>query len=126
MSGRNKEFVNKVMSFKNRVKTCQKEVYYLDKDGFTGVYREGNFYFQKFHSEQAREDLLKRLGDGKVFIHHDRKSSFQLMATKTRDLPVEDALAALRFEFNLPLPKGFRYGLQDEIESAYRKAICSD
>lgn len=120
MSGRCKEFKGQIEKLKNSKDMKQSYVAFFDENNFTANYRDGNFFFQKFHDKKMREQLAQRLGDSKVYI---TSSSFQIVSTKTHDLPLESALKALRYEFDLPLPNGERYGLADEIENAYKAAI---
>ena len=119
MSGRCKEFADVIESLKNSKDAQQSYVHFFDENNFSANYRDGNFFYQKFHDKAMREQLAKRLGDAKVFTID---SSFQIVATKLQDLPLESALKALRFEFDLPLPNGTRYGLADNIEKAYKAA----
>ncbi|RYD49201.1 MAG: hypothetical protein EOP83_25450 [Verrucomicrobiaceae bacterium] len=47
-----------------------------------------------------------------------RTTGWSVLAINERPKPVEDIEAGLRFEFNLPLPGGRRYGRADEVIEA--------
>lgn len=41
--------------------------------------------------------------------------TFQIMLRKNKELPKQQYIDAINFEFNLPLPNGRRYGRQKEV-----------
>jgi hypothetical protein len=53
-----------------------------------------------------------------------KASSWGVVGTKAIDLPTEVAESALRFEFNLPLPEGERYGRGQDIVDAWQSPSC--
>ena len=92
-------------------------VEYLDNNNFTGNYRAGNWYFQHFHSKEGAEKLLE-YGGFRIDKMTWRKygDSFQIEATKIRELTKEQYAAAVDFEFNLPLPNGKSYCRHDDVK----------
>jgi hypothetical protein len=49
-----------------------------------------------------------------------RASSFAFVGKKSIELPQETVESALKFEFNLPLPEGQRYGRGQDIVNSIR------
>ena len=45
-------------------------------------------------------------------------SSWQVEATKTHDLSIQEYVDAIDFEFNLPLPGGKSYERNDDVKMA--------
>lgn len=100
---------------------------FVDKNGFTGTYRYGEWYFQKYHTiEDVRKLNESYIGQSyEVFDggypaeKKIEKSSFQVKAINEKPNSVQDVLWALNHEFSLPLPGGKRWDLNDEIIQAY-------
>ncbi len=96
---------------------------FLDENNFTGIYRNGEWFFQKFHSSDqiktitkwvsASSQIIEMNGVFHVICKNDGKGS----ATQ------DEIIKALRFEWDMMLPGGLSYGLSDEIENAYKYAI---
>ena len=100
---------------------------FMDKNGFTGTYRYGEWYFQKYHT---REDVqkLNTLYIGTNYQIYDagtpsvgelKKSSWQVKAINEKPNTPELTLWALNHEFSLPLPNGRRWDLNEDIIEAY-------
>lgn len=120
MSGRRKEAQDSRESLSNTFEeNVGSYVNFYDENGFTALYRNGQWFYQKFHDEKMRSEVLEMLGVGKVYCFKDRGQNFSIMATKKSEDARDDAISALRFEFDMILPNGKRYGLQDEITDAY-------
>lgn len=81
-----------------------RNVEFLDKHGFTALYRNGKWFYQKYHDKAQVEKLCSRhLLD---VVHHERNASstsWQVTAKKKAKVPLKRALAAAEFEFNLPV-----------------------
>jgi ParB family chromosome partitioning protein len=103
---------------------------FLDKNGFTGTYRYGEWYFQKYHDE---EDVrkLNALYIGRSYQLYDagtpsigelKKSSWQVKAINEKPNTSELTLWALNHEFSLPLPNGKKWDLNQCILEAYGKS----
>lgn len=88
----------------NLTKGGMRYVEFLDNEGYTALYRKGHWFYQKFHSEQQSEALIKKYGFSKV--KHQRKTngtSWQIIAKKSKELPLNKIIEAVTYEFNLPL-----------------------
>ncbi len=100
---------NKQGSFKKN------RVYFLDENGFTGNYREGKWYFQKFHTEEQIKKLFEANGfEIKKLAYGD--NSWQVECKKVRNLSLDEYIEAIDFEFNLILPNGKSYNRHEEIK----------
>lgn len=95
----------------------QNYIYFTDDDGLSGTYREGQWYFQKFHSEEQAHALANRYGFV-VEKYTENSTSFQMECRKVRELPREQYIKGICFEFNLPLPNGKRYNRHKEMLQA--------
>jgi ParB family chromosome partitioning protein len=94
---------------------------FLDADGFTGLYREGNWFYQKFHSdEEARALGARFVGERASFS--GGKNSWQVGGVKTIELPAEECRASIAREFDLIWPAGRRVGRADQMLAAWDRA----
>ncbi len=108
---------------------------FLDDNGFTGNYRYGEWYFQKYHRRDEIESLNRKYFSDQFSIF-DRgvpspsgelqASSYQV-ETINEKLPSEqEIIDALTFEFSLPLPGGERHQFVDRILAAYQKSTFNN
>lgn len=99
--------VSKTRAFSNG--RYRRRVDFLDVNGFSGFYREGHWFFQKFHS---REQVLKlcELAGLRIDKHNHDTTTFQVRATKFRELDWSQVERAIRYEFELPLTDGRKIG----------------
>lgn len=89
---------------------------FLDHDYFSGIMRNGEWFFQKLHTNKQFETLAFNFHgtDGKLSGPH---LNCQMSVTKSRELPEEILREALKYEFSLPLPNNQAYTLyQDNPE----------
>lgn len=129
-SGRPKEFED------NRVKgqtssDLRGYLYFYDEHNFTANFRNGRWFYQKFHSYDQVLDLNAQYfglasdiyGNGKQLTRENMKgsSSFQVAVHKTEDVASDIAEAAVKFEFSLPLPSGKRYDRGTDMWNALSK-----
>lgn len=126
ISGRCFEFASYQTNRAQAVSTQPSEMRFFDKDNFSAQQRQGEWFYQKFHDEKQRKALLNIIGKGKIQVLSSKRSSFQIMAYNTNQISVKDALKALMAEFNMPLPNGRSYGLQEKIKEAYLYAISNN
>lgn len=120
-SGRTYEFVQKVERTK-RAKDNTNYIHFMDDEKFTANYRRGQWYYQHFHSESDVKKICEKYG---LKILHQRikrnESSWRVLCEKTRELTAEEAIKAIDYEFNLPLPNG-RYNRHEEMKQALKDA----
>lgn len=111
----------------NGIKAMVAYANFFDENNFSAIYRNGEWFYQKFHSEKQRKELLEKLGGvGSICYAKKTKYSFHIIADNVKEPDVQDAISALQFEFNLPLPNGKRYGLHEQIKKAYEYAISTN
>ncbi len=96
----------------------QNYIYFTDSDGMSGTYREGQWYFQKFHSREQAYALMERFGFAVEKYTEYKGISFQMECKKVRSLTTEQYVNAINFEFNLPLPNDQRYNRHEEMLQA--------
>ncbi len=109
---------------------------FLDSNGFTGNYRYGEWYFQKYHSMKDVIELTNRFLSNQFKIYDkgdeskvDREligSSFQVHAINKKPLRNTELEKALEFEFSLPLPNNKKYQFAPRLIEAYRKSIINE
>lgn len=116
ISGRPMDKVENLRNLK-RNKDTANYVYYPDENGFTATYREGKWFFQKFHTKEQVEQLAIDNGFEIEDIFFDA-NTFKCRLKKVKDLTLEEYIKAVDFEFNLPLPNGKSYNRQDDIKKA--------
>ena len=104
---------------------------FVDKNGFTGTFRYGEWYFQKYHTLDDVRQLNSSYIGGTFQIFDGgepagkelQKSSFQVKTFNGKPNTHEDVIWALDHEFSLPLPNGKRWDFNKEIIEAYRLTL---
>lgn len=127
-SGRSVDFENAHLRLKQYrgKKATNRHVQFLDENGISAIYSRGVWRYQKFHSiDQIRELTRSHLGskfeirdsEGRLMKQEATSistSGWSVLAINERPSSIEECLDALRFEFNLPLPNGKRYGRAED------------
>ncbi len=121
-SGRVLNHINNRMKNK-RSSDVRNYLYFLDEDNLTANYRNGEWFFQKFHSKKDVVELVRKYftQENTYKYHKAVTSSWQVQTKKTFELPVTEVEHALKYEFSLPLPNGQKYQLQDNIIEAWQQ-----
>lgn len=101
-----------------KVKTaCKKnEMYFLDGDGLSANYRSGTWFFQKFDDDNQLK-LIEQIVGVKIG-GYKYAMGYGLHLQKTKELPLEKVLPSIMREFDMPLPQGRSYGLQEQIKQS--------
>lgn len=127
MSGRPLESQQNRENNTNGAKSMVAYINFFDENNFSALYRNGEWFYQKFHSQTQRENILTLLGGhGEIKFAQSSDFSFHIIADNLQEPSKEDALSALEYEWNLPLPNGKSYGLQKEIKRAYEYAVSKN
>ena len=92
-------------------------VYFLDENGLSANYRKGQWFFQKFHTPEQVHELAERFGL-EILKLKTSVNCWQAECRKIRDLSKEEYIAAIDFEFNLPLPNGKSYNRHEDMKKA--------
>lgn len=94
---------------------------FLDEDGFTAIYREGNWFYQKYHDEAEARALAARF-IGPITRYEGSSNSWRVSAVKAIDLAPEDYRESIAREFDLMWPAGRRVGRADRMLAAWEIA----
>ncbi len=122
-SGRKRERLDSVARF-TKVGGSQRTVEFPDADGMTALYRAGHWFFQKFHTAEQVAALAADYGLAiQRHVRTASSTSWQVMATKDRDVPLQEAIAAARYEFNLPVSKSRTIERGDLIAALYSEIM---
>lgn len=117
-SGRNAEPLREIYTAKRDTRTNTYSQYFPDQDGFTSVMREGQWFFQKFHTKEQVQAIIDRLGLDVIASRRD-SGCWQVGGIKTRELTDEEYMSAIDFEFNMRLPNNQRYGRHNDIRELF-------
>lgn len=107
---------------KNNLKTTSKQntnLKFLDENGFSASFRNGRWFYQKYHTLKQIDNLNDNIiSDSVKVIGATQKSSFQCYSLgEIKKLSNEEMFKALKFEFSLPLPNGNSYTIfNDNID----------
>lgn len=123
MSGRRMARQESRMRFTSLSGT-ERHVEFLDKDGFTALFRKGAWFYQKFHTEAQARELLERWVGPCLKYQDGSSTSFQMMARRTIEHPQEVLQAAITREFNLPWPGGQSVDRGAKVWSTYTQAMA--
>lgn len=117
ISGRCVEKVDQLINQRtSRESRCN--LYFLDLDGFTASFRNGNFYYQKFHSDEQIRELIAEHG---FSLKDFKKDSNAWRCALVKEEEDESADFGVSFEFSLPYPNG-RYDYAERMAQAIEKA----
>ena len=123
VSGRPIEATKRVDRLNRQAAVGKSFITYLDEDGFTANYREGQWYYQMYHDKDKLLALLEENGLVPVTVRWGQSSgSWQVECNKIRNLTAQQYADAVRFEFNLPLPGGRRYGRDGDVIASLQRA----
>lgn len=117
ISGRRRECMEKYLNSQVERGHEHHNLKFYDENGFTGNYRKGQWYFQKFHYEQDIIKELEKFGF-RVDCIKRTNSAYQIECTKVKELDIETYKKAVEYEFNLPLPNGKSYNRHKEVMNA--------
>jgi ParB family chromosome partitioning protein len=109
-------------------KHTRRQVNFLDADRISAIFSRGVWRYQKFHSVEHIRDLTRRFIGQRYEIRDSEgrdvsdgpihTTGWSVVAINERPASADDLERGLRFEFDLPLPGGKRYGRAEEIVAA--------
>jgi ParB family chromosome partitioning protein len=123
VSGRRREQVDDSMRSSVAVNIrAKRNIEFLDEHGFSGLYRMGRWFYQKFHTAQDVQKLMD--AHGVMVVKNDRHHvSWQVAGVVGLRHPDDAVEAALAREFDMPLnDSGRRLGRHETAVAAYRAA----
>lgn len=96
------------------------KVRFLDKNLFTATFRQGQWYYQHFHTEDSVKKLLSDFGFD-ITSFKNNGCQFFITARKTREITDEAKVRAISYEFNLPLPNNRTYNRHNDVLAVMRE-----
>jgi ParB family chromosome partitioning protein len=112
ISGRRWEFIEGLKRNRKQKDIKHRNVEFLDGNGFSALFRAGEWFYQKFHTREMAKNVITSCGF--EIVHHEEyvgKSSWQIVAKKVYEMPGDEMLKSIEREFSLPLPNGkHKYG----------------
>lgn len=117
ISGRNLEYM-KQQTGANRNTTPMMSINFFDENGLTAIMKQGQWFFQKFLTDEDVDKIIKRMGFD-VFVRKKSSGYFFIGAYKTKDFPKEEYAKAVDYEFNLKLPNNRRYNRHGDVKELF-------
>lgn len=106
----------------------RRQVNFIDGERISAIFSRGVWRYQKFHSVEHIRELTERFIGSRYEIRdadgHEitkgpiRTTGWNVVAINERPAPADEIERGLRFEFDLPLPGGKRYGRADDVVEA--------
>jgi ParB family transcriptional regulator, chromosome partitioning protein len=124
LSGRRREQVDDCLRSEVSVlRRTKRNIEFLDEHGFSGLYRSGRWFYQKFHDKSQVRDLMERHGIT-ITRHNEHHVSWQIEGRTFHRATASTVESAIAREFNMPLnDSGRRLGRAADIIEAYRAAL---
>lgn len=110
----------------NATKATQKarNAEFLDDNNLSGLYRAGEWFFQKFHAKDDVDAIVRsHFREDAEYEYRERTTAWQAKVTKTTQAP--DIKGAINREFNLPLPNGRSFERHEQVYSVLAPLICT-
>lgn len=117
ISGRNLEYM-KQQTEANRNTTPMMSINFFDENGLTAIMKQGQWFFQKFLTDEDVDKIIKRMGFD-VFVRKKSSGYFFIGAYKTMDFSKEEYAKAVDYEFNLKLPNNRRYNRHGDVKELF-------
>lgn len=106
----------------------RRQVNFIDGDRISAIFSRGVWRYQKFHAIEHIRELTERFIGSRYEIRDSdgreitkgaiNTTGWSVVAINERPRMPEEIEQGLRFEFDLPLPGGKRYGRADDIVKA--------
>lgn len=116
-SGRSMEYAKKELNLK-RNSSDYITVKFFDENGLTAIMREGQWFFQKFLTQENVDAILKKYGFD-TFMRYHKSGYWGFGAFKTKELSDEEYRKAVDYEFNLKLPNNKSYNRHEEVKALF-------
>lgn len=117
ISGRNLEYM-KQQTEANRNTMPMMSINFFDENGLTAIMKQGQWFFQKFLTDEDVDKIIKRMGFD-VFVRKKSSGYFFIGAYKTKDFSKEEYAKAVDYEFNLKLPNNRRYNRHGDVKELF-------
>lgn len=101
-------------------------LYFIDDMGFSANFRNGAWFFQKFDNEEEFIKLKAAITDKPPLNKYQYPGGYGFHLKKTKELPLETILPSVMREWDMQLPNGKSYGLQDYIKESLTKVYNNE
>lgn len=118
ISGRCRSSVDTQLSYTQSTISAWRGLEFLDDDGYSAIYRNGHWIYQRFHTREEVARLME-LYFGDVGQYQAGTNTWQVRLTKRHELYDDVIRAALAREFDLPWPEGRRIGRSADALAAW-------
>lgn len=110
------------LNYKKTREPMKRRVEFLDKDNFSGTFRNGVWTLQKFNSVESLKELLERYFY-EVRIEELGNSNIYGICRKPKNLEMARYEKALDIEFNMEYPNGYRHNKHRELINTLMEKI---
>ncbi len=114
VSGRSREVAEKAYDANRNTQNDCATVQFFDENGLRGFMFEGQWFFQKYLTEEQVTAMFDKFGF-KPFMRYLKAGYWGWGAEKVRELSREQYIAAVEYEFNLKLPNNKSYNRHGDI-----------
>jgi len=122
INGRSLEHYQAVVATSQAAAGTFKRPEFLDEHGFSSIYRDGRWFFQKYYTIEQAVALIERFGFEIEYAEscpQAIKNYWVIVARKVRDLSADEYRKHIDFEFELPWPDGSRVGRSKQVREAF-------
>lgn len=116
--GRTKDSVDFIEKQKKNTADRGYSARFLDENGLTAKLRNGQWYYQKFHTKEDVDKIIKKL-NLEVVARKEVPGMWYIGGVKTKELTDEEYLHGIDFEFNMTLPNNQRYGRHNDVRKLF-------
>lgn len=118
VSGRSREVAEKAVEANRNTQNDCPTVQFFDENGLRGFMYEGQWFFQKYLTEEQVSAMFEKFGF-EPFMRYTKSGYWGWGAYKVRELSNQEYIEALDYEFNLKLPNNKSYNRHQEIKALF-------
>lgn len=96
---------------------------FLDENNFTALFRNGDWFYQKFHTKEDVERINKKFKIKGIYT--ENTTAWQINGIKIDEISWEDAQKHLLYEFNLKYNKTDSYNEGQRAIETFKKVLVS-
>lgn len=105
---------------RHKIVSKKDTMYFTDNNNLTANFREGQWFFQKFDTKQDLDVIVAIFGSKIDMYSHNTSYGLHLQKTNS-DYDFGKCVESAMREFNMMLPNGKSYGLQEQIKVSLTK-----
>lgn len=118
VSGRSREVAEKAVDANRNTQNDTPTVQFFDENGLRGFMYEGQWFFQKYLTEEQVTAMFDKFGF-EPFMRYNKSGYWGWGARKVKELTAKQYMDALDYEFNLKLPNNQSYNRHEEAKSVF-------